>query len=269
MTRGFESVATVRHSDGARVDEEDAVAAEEPLEIRIDDDVFAVTLRTPGSDLELVVGLLWSEGIIDSRDDIGSLSHCRDANSGANPNVVRVTSAPGRVLVTENTVRRGTLVSSACGVCGRKSIDDLCERTRPISTAARLPASRIVALPSELGEHQSAFAITGGVHAAGLFMNDRLHLAREDVGRHNAVDKVLGRLVLDATEVTPDAVLVVSGRAGFDIVQKACVAQVPFVVAVSAPSSMSVGLARAAGITLVGFARGGGFRVYSHPDRVV
>ncbi|HMR05155.1 MAG TPA: formate dehydrogenase accessory sulfurtransferase FdhD [Polyangiaceae bacterium] len=262
-------VATHRHTEQSYAAEEDAVALEEPLEIRVDDEVFAVTLRSPGDDQELVAGLLWAEGLIRGRGDLGSISHCGRTDDAGYGNVIEVVSAPGKVIALEETTRRGTLISSACGVCGRRSIDDLCKRTRPVRSARTLSASQVSDFVGALRAHQSAFAVTGGVHAAGLYLGDELVVVREDIGRHNAVDKVFGRMLLDDRVPLKDTVLVVSGRAGFEIVQKACVAEVPFVISVSAPSSMAVDLAEAVGITLVGFARNGSFRVYCHPERLV
>jgi FdhD protein len=267
--RTHKSVPTQRHSGQTFVSESDAVALEEPLEIRVDDEVFAVTLRSPGDDQELVAGLLWAEGLIGDRRDLGSIVHCGRSGEEGYGNVIEVVSAPGKVIALEETTRRGTLISSACGVCGRRSIDDLCQRTRPVRSERRLKAAQVHEFVSALRGHQSAFAVTGGVHAAGLYLGDELALVREDIGRHNAVDKVFGRMLLDGRVPLSDAVLVVSGRAGFEIVQKACVAEVPFVISVSAPSSMAVDLAETVGITLIGFARSGSFRVYCHPERLV
>ncbi len=268
MAASYKSVATRKHSSQGGVEEDDAVALEEPLEIRVDDDVFAVTLRTPGSDRELVAGLLWSEGLISSRKEIGSIAHCGRVGETGYGNVMQITSAPGHVLELDDTTRRGTLITSACGVCGRRSIDDLCARTRPVRSERQLQPAQISDFVESLRNEQSAFAVTGGVHAAGLYLGSQLELVREDIGRHNAVDKVFGRMLLDDRLPLEDPALVISGRAGFEIVQKACVAGVPFVIAVSAPSSMAVELAEAVGITLIGFARNGTFRVYCHPERV-
>ena len=245
---------------------EDVLAGEEPLEIRISGDTLAVTMRTPGHDRELVLGFLWSEGIIRSPRDVSSLAPCARA-----PNVVDVTLAPG-VKPPEDAdapfARRGTLTTSACGVCGRRTIDDLVTRHPPLRVDSTLAPRVITTSIAALRDRQPLFAATGGCHAASLvtFAGEPIDTF-EDVGRHNAVDKVIGASVRRNAMPLDDRVLVVSGRSSFEIVQKAIAARIPVVVSVSAPSSLAVDLARAAGVTLCGFVRGDGFSVYASPER--
>lgn len=266
---GLLPVSVVRHSDAAREPMEDRVAVEEPLEIRIAGDALAVTMRTPGHDAELVMGFLLAEGIVASAADVGGIAHC--GRPGAADNVIEVSAAPGRVIDWERDgpMRRATLTTAACGVCGRRSIDDLLARTAPIRDETRFGAAWIQNLTRELEPLQSNFAASGGVHAAALWdPSGKLYALREDVGRHNAVDKVVGRAALDGRLPARGMALWVSGRASFELVQKAAVAQIPLLVSVSAPSSLAVAAAQAAGMTLIGFARGARFNVYSGAERV-
>jgi len=251
------------------------VAVEEPLEIRIAGETFAVTMRTPGHDEELVLGFLLAEGIVRSARDVGAISHC--GKPGERGNVVDVTAAPGTVIDwdPEGALRRATLTTSACGVCGRRSIDDLLARVRPLVDDARFSEPWLRRLTEALAPHQLNFAHSGGAHAAALFDSRsgdtaaESAIVREDVGRHNAVDKVVGRCALDGGLPATGRALVVSGRASFELVQKAIVAQVSVLVSVSAPSSLAVAAARAARLTLVGFARGQRFNVYAGEERIV
>jgi FdhD protein len=271
---GLENVRVARYRGGAREPFDDRVAVEEPLEIRIAGETFAVTMRTPGHDHELVLGLLLAEGIVRSVDDVGGIAHC--GKPGELGNVIDVTAAPGAVIEWEpdGPVRRATLTTSACGVCGRRSVDDLLARVRPLDDPARFSVPWIERLTRELGPRQVNFAASGGVHAAALFSADgssaegQTVIVREDVGRHNAVDKVVGRVALDHGLPARGRALVVSGRASFELVQKAVVAQVPLLVSVSAPSSLAISAARAAQLTLVGFARGERFNVYAGEERI-
>jgi FdhD protein len=242
---------------------------EEPLEIRIAGETFAVTMRTPGNDEELVLGLLLSEGIVRDVRDVGGIAHC--GKPGELGNAIEVTAAPGAVIEWEpdGPVRRAMLTTSACGVCGRRSIDDLLARVRPLEDDARFSVRWVQNLTHELGPRQRNFAISGGVHAAALWdAAGRAVLVREDVGRHNAVDKVVGRAALDGGLPARGCALVVSGRASFELVQKALVARIPLLVSVSAPSSLAVAAARSGGLTLVGFARGERFNVYAGEERI-
>jgi FdhD protein len=266
---GLEQAQVTRYAAGEREPFDDRVAVEEPLEIRIAGETFAVTMRTPGHDEELVLGLLLSEGIVRSVEDVGGIAHC--GKPGELGNVIEVTAAPGAVIEWEpdGPVRRATLTTSACGVCGRRSIDDLLERVRPLQDDARFSSLWIQGLTEQLAPRQLNFAATGGVHAAALWdVEGAAAIVREDVGRHNAVDKVVGRCALDRGLPARGRALVVSGRASFELVQKAIVAQVSMLVSVSAPSSLAVSAARAGRLTLVGFARGERFNVYAGEERI-
>jgi FdhD protein len=266
---GLQSLGIVRYQDGAREVFEDRVAVEEPLEIRIAGETFAVTMRTPGNDEELVLGLLLSEGIVRDVRDVGGIAHC--GKPGELGNAIEVTAAPGAVIEWEpdGPVRRAMLTTSACGVCGRRSIEDLLARVRPLEDDARFSVRWVQNLTLELGPRQRNFAVSGGVHAAALWdAAGQTVLVREDVGRHNAVDKVVGRCALDGGLPARGRALVVSGRASFELVQKALVARIPLLVSVSAPSSLAVAAARSGGLTLVGFARGERFNVYAGEERI-
>jgi len=246
----------------------DELAVEEPLEIRVGGDPIAVTMRTPGNDHELVAGFLLSEGLIQGRADLGGIQHCARTGSEGAQNIIDVVPAPGTVLAIENA-RRGTLTSSACGVCGRQMIDDLLTRLRPAPPSTPFGRAFIAGLSTELAKQQPSFERTGGLHAAGIaFVDHGLRVVREDVGRHNAVDKAIGRLVLDGQLPAPGAVLVVSGRTSFEIVQKALAAGLSAVVGVSAPSSLAVSTAARFGLLLCGFARGSAFNVYAGAERI-
>jgi FdhD protein len=267
---GIERLPVSRYSGDVRVELDDAVAIEEPLEIRVAGEAIAVTMRTPGHDAELVLGFLLAEGIVRSVEEVGGIAHC--GRPGASGNVIDVTSAPGHVIEWEPTgaMRRATLVTSACGVCGRRSIDDLFARVGEVQDEARFTAAWIRRLTSELPPGQANFAASGGVHAAALWdASGAPYVLREDVGRHNAVDKVIGRAALDRRLPASGMALVVSGRASFELVQKAVVARIPMLVSVSAPSSLAVAAARQSGITLVGFARTERFNVYSGEQRII
>ena len=247
---------------------EDRVAVEEPLEIRLEGRPVAVTMRTPGHDLDLVAGFLLTEGVIDGADDILAMAHVDDP---ADPrgNTIDVRLSPGVPAARRESAVRELFASSSCGICGKASLDRVLLKAPPLS-AARSQAARAVsaavlhALPQRLRQEQAAFDATGGLHAAALFSAaGELEALREDVGRHNAVDKVLGwRLRQDRVPVH-DRVLLISGRASFEIVQKALLAGVPALVAVGAPSSLAIDLARRSGMLLVGFLRDGRFNRYS------
>jgi FdhD protein len=258
-----------RQRDGAG---QDLAAVEEPLEVRLHGRSFAVIMRTPGDDRALAAGFLLSEGIVSGADDIGAVEHCRHPDHPAAHNVVDVflLGAAASSLDATLSQRRNVLTSSSCGLCGRVTIESLQVQAPYIDAAWTLDRQRAATLPSRLRARQSAFDETGGLHAAGLFAPDgTCDGLAEDVGRHNAVDKVVGRLLLDDRLPRADRALVVSGRASFEIVQKAFLAGIPIVAAVSAPSSLAIDLADAAGITLLGFVRDGGFNVYTHPQRII
>jgi FdhD protein len=249
----------------------DKVAVEEPLEIRIGGEPFAVTMRTPGDDIDLVNGYCYAEGIIDAAVDIAGARYCDGAGpDGLNTyNVIDVTLAAG-VRPPDPGLRRNVLTTSACGVCGSVSIDQVMGRLgQPIPVKAELPARLLLDAPQLLRRHQKIFASTGGVHAAGLLdLDGRMVCVREDVGRHNAVDKVIGDALRHQRLPLAEHILVVSGRASFELTQKAALAGLPALVAVSAPSSLAVELADRSGLTLVGFVRGDSMNVYTGADRI-
>jgi FdhD protein len=250
-------------STPARV--KDELAVEEPLEIQVDTHSVVVTMRTPGHDDELAAGFLLTEGLIKSAEDILKIVPYVRNLSG---NVLDVFLAAG-VTVDFAQLTRHVFASSSCGLCGKATIESVQRRFKRIRSKARIAVAEIARLPEELRRGQSTFDATGGLHAAGLFSTKgELLVLREDVGRHNAVDKVLGHALLKGWLPLDDHVLVVSGRTSFEIVQKALAARVPIIAAVSAPSSLAVQFAVENGQTLVGFVRGNRLNVYSHPDRI-
>jgi FdhD protein len=250
---------------------EDLVATEEPLEVRLHGRPFAVIMRTPGLDRELAAGFLLSEGVIASHEDLGAVEHCTHPDHPDVHNVVDVYllgEAAAR-LEAHLDARRNVVTSSSCGMCGRLTIESLRVRAAPIADGHTCDRSVLAAMPDALRERQLVFNETGGLHGAALFdLRGGCEVAAEDVGRHNAVDKVIGSRLLGERMPLRDRVLVVSGRASFEIVQKAWMGGIAIVCAVSAPSSLAIELAEEAGITLLGFVRGGGFNLYTHPARV-
>jgi len=248
---------------------DDSLAREEPLEIRVKGESVAVTMRTPGHDEELALGFLLSEGVIAGPGDVLEVAPCQQGESALHGNVLNVFLAPN-VELDLAKLRRNVYASSSCGLCGKASIESVHGHFAP-PLAKREPlvaAETLLQLPAKLRAEQETFDKTGGLHAAGLFdAEGKLLTMREDVGRHNAVDKALGRSMLDGNFPLDDRVLMVSGRASFEILQKALAGRVP-VCAVSAPSSLAVEFARESGQTLVGFLRGDTFNVYSHPERI-
>jgi FdhD protein len=226
----------------------------------------AVTMRTPGSDFELAAGFLYTEGLIDRRDQIISIAYCDLPVEEQRFNVVTVRlGAP----FDPEGLGRNFYATSSCGVCGKASLDQVRVRCATLGPGPRVAASVIASLPGALREAQAVFEQTGGLHAAGLFDADgRVLAVREDIGRHNAVDKLVGWALLADALPLADRVLMVSGRIGFEIVQKAAVAGIPILCAVSAPSSLAVDTAAELSMTVVGFLRGQGFNVYSHAERI-
>jgi len=226
----------------------------------------AVTMRTPGHDFELAVGFLASEGLIAGRESIRAVRYC-DVEPGEQ--LYNVVTVDLRVPFDFGFAKRSFVASSSCGICGKAALDQISVVAAPIPAGPVVARSVVAALPGALRMHQGLFEETGGLHAAGLFdVGGTLEALREDVGRHNAVDKVIGRAFLADELPLSTAVLLVSGRASFEIVQKAAVAGIPILCAVSAPSSLAVDAARRFGMTLVGFLRGERFNLYSHPERV-
>ena len=327
MADVLRSVDVVRVRGGARAAEIDRAATEEPLEIRLHGQPFAVIMRTPGADRELAAGFLLSERVITSADDLGTIEYCtdrqgpaacpevrrgeaghddtsgpaetgrdesgsaetgrdasgsaeagRDASGSAETgrygdasNVVNVTLANGSDERLERLMadRRQVTTNSSCGMCGRRTIESLAVDVAPIRSAWTVRAPVVSALPERLRARQAVFDETGGLHAAGLFTRDGgLVDVAEDVGRHNAVDKIVGRMLMREALPLSDHLLCVSGRTSFEIVQKAIFAGIPIVAAVSAPSSLAIELAQECGVTLVGFIRGDSFNIYAHPERV-
>jgi FdhD protein len=266
----------VRTIEGGRDDDrDDDVAVEEPLVIQIRREgsesgfAFVTTMRTPGNDVELAAGLLFAEGVIEGPADIVRLAVPDPPGGKPDGNVVVATLSCAAVERAEK-LQRASVMGSACGVCGKTTIDNLIPAGRPaIADRLRVDPEILLALPRRLRERQSIFASTGGLHAAGLFtFAGELEEVREDIGRHNATDKLVGACLLRGRIPLSGGVLVVSGRAGFEIVQKAVAAGIPLVASVSAPSSLAVALADAGGVTLVGFLRDRRFNVYSHRQRV-
>jgi FdhD protein len=260
------AASVTRMGPGGETQADDRVVVEEPLEIRVAGEALAVTMRTPGHDRELSLGFLWAEGVISSIDDVSSVTHCGRTGDESRENVIDVTPAPGArlKLPDDGASRRGTLMSSACGVCGRKSIDDLLARCRPVTSSITLSRAVLCRAMASLRDAQPVFAETGGCHGAALIDADgTMVLAREDVGRHNAVDKLVGARLLSGGLPCPELALIVSGRTSFEIVQKAVAAGVSIVASVSAPSSLAIDVATRAGVTLVGFVRGDDLVVYS------
>ena len=250
----------------------DTVVVEEPLEIRVNGTPLAVTMRTPGSDVELAQGFLLTEGIIADRADIASIRYCNSVDEhGVNTyNVLDVDLAPG-VFLPDTGIERNFYTTSSCGVCGKASLDAIRQRTKhsPATDTVRVPAATIAELPDRLRAAQKVFETTGGLHAAGLFTRTGELLAiKEDVGRHNAVDKLIGWATEQNRVPLRGTVLLVSGRASFELAQKAVMAGIPILAAVSAPSSLAIDLAHDTGLTLIGFLRGTTMNIYTHPDRI-
>jgi FdhD protein len=251
----------------ARADR-DRLAVEAPLELRVGGAPVMVTMRTPGHDLELIAGLLISEGVIgpDEIDRVAALD-VDSLSADERGNVVAL--AMDAEAFADKWPGRSLYASSACGVCGKTAIADLASRAAPLRSALAVPAEVIAAIPDRLRQRQPVFDATGGLHAAGLFTaSGELLAAREDVGRHNAVDKLIGWAARAGEIPAAERILAVTGRISFELAHKAVALGAPILVAVSAPSSLAVDVAERFRLTLCGFVRGGGFNVYSHPRRV-
>jgi FdhD protein len=252
----------------------DLLAAEEPLGIRVDGTALAMTMRTPGDDIELAAGFLVSEAVVRSPADIFEIKLCDGTSCGHGDhdglgNIADVSLAPGIEVLP--AARRDFMTTSACGVCGKTSVDDICATPHAAlgADATRFAPSVLASLPDRLRDAQRVFSRTGGLHAAGLFTSSgELIAVREDVGRHNAVDKIVGWALLQGRLPLSGCALLVSGRASFELVQKAVLAGIPLLAAVSAPSSLAAHLAEETGLTLVGFLRGPSMNVYTGTDRV-
>ncbi len=259
-----------RFAAGVAMTHQDAVAAEEPLEIRIGGVSLAILMRTPGHDRELALGFLRTEHVVADLADLTSIRHCtiaRDPESVGNVLQVRLREG---VEVDLDRLRRNLVANASCGICGKATISGALRMAPPVHDLLRLKAEQVLPLAGRLRRAQRVFDRTGGLHAAGLFSEDgRLLVAREDIGRHNAVDKVIGWAMGEGRLPLAGHLLVVSGRISCEIVQKALVARIPVLVALSAPSSLAVRLADQAGMTLIAFLRGDAFNVYSGRERLV
>lgn len=260
--QAIRTVKITRVTRDGRETMDDQVAQEEPLEIRIDGRPVAITMRTPGHDLELAAGFLYTEGVIDGLDDLRALAHVDDPGDPQGNTVDTVLSG-GVPAARRSKADRALFASSSCGVCGKASIDRLLVGAPPLTRRVHIVPKMMLELPKRLREAQSVFDQTGGLHAAALFRpNGEIEVTREDIGRHNAVDKVIGWRLREDRVPVDDRILMVSGRAGFEIIQKALVARIGVVAAVGAPSSMAVQLAEQSGMTLVGFLRDGRYNQY-------
>ncbi|MGW6389181.1 formate dehydrogenase accessory sulfurtransferase FdhD [Streptomyces sp. NPDC055103] len=273
MGRVTERRRVMRIRDGAVNTRPDTLVAEEPLEIRLNGRPIAITMRTPGDDFALAAGFLVSEGVLAAASDVRNIVYCAGAtDDGRNTyNVVDVQLAPD-VVVPDISLERNVYTTSSCGLCGKASLDAVRTTARfPIADAppVRLAPALLSVLPERLRAAQRVFDSTGGLHAAALFTEDgELLDVREDVGRHNAVDKLVGRALREGLLPLERAVLLVSGRASFELAQKAVMAGIPVLAAVSAPSSLAVDLAAETGLTLVGFLRGANMNVYAGEHRI-
>ncbi len=246
--------------------EKDFLACEEPLEIRVRGASVAVTMRTPGHDAELAAGFLLTEGLIHKRSDVAAIVHCKVA--AAPENTLNV-FLPESVPVNLARLTRHVFASSSCGLCGKASIESVHQHFPPVKSRMTVSAKTIASLPDRMRAAQETFTQTGGLHAAAIFdSSGKLVVLREDVGRHNAVDKVLGYGFLENLLPFDDHILLVSGRASFEILQKALAGRVPIICAVSAPSSLAVDFAKASRQTLVGFLRGSAMNIYTRPERI-
>ncbi|HWC13882.1 MAG TPA: formate dehydrogenase accessory sulfurtransferase FdhD [Actinomycetota bacterium] len=273
---GSETAAHVSvYDDGVEGSRTDRLATEEPLEIRISlagtSKTIAITMRTPGADFELAAGFLFGEGVVARREQIVAISYCKDADLPVEQlyNIVIVELDPTSEIDLRG-LDRHFYTSSACGVCGKASLESISLRgVCTIRSDACVSRETILSLPGKLRDDQDVFASTGGLHAAGLFdLSGHLVASREDVGRHNAVDKLVGWALLEGRLPLSDHIMVVSGRSSFEILQKCATAGVPIVCSVSAPSSLAVDVARAFGVTLVGFLRERRFNVYAGAERI-
>ncbi|SDP71512.1 FdhD protein [Streptomyces sp. cf386] len=274
MGRVTERRRVLRIRDGAVGARPDTLVAEEPLEIRLNGRALAITMRTPGDDFALAAGFLVSEGVLGRADELAGIVYCAGATEdGSNTyNIVDVRLAPG-VTVPDITLERNVYTTSSCGLCGKASLDAVRTTARwPVvdTPPVRITPELLSALPDRLRAAQRVFDRTGGLHAAGLFSAEgELLDLREDVGRHNAVDKLIGRALQSGELPLSRSILLVSGRASFELAQKAVMAGIPVLAAVSAPSSLAVDLATETGLTLVGFLRGRSMNVYAGEQRLV
>jgi FdhD protein len=265
MTDAYRDIEVIHMGESPPRPAVDRVATELPLEVRLEGEAFAVIMRTPGADEDLAVGFLFAEGVIRRTVDV------RRVELIDSPDVINIRLSRDRAEILPELLgrRRNVATNSSCGMCGRRSLESLAVTGPPLPVRWTVGTHLIAALPDLLRAAQHTFDETGGLHAAGLFStNADLELSAEDVGRHNAVDKLIGRMLIRGRLPLNQSLLFVSGRSSFEIIQKAFLGGIPLVAAVSAPSSLAVELARASGVTLLGFVRGGRFNVYTHPERV-
>jgi FdhD protein len=269
MATPVQPIDVVRVLGSSRSSEVDRAAVEEPLEIRLHGRRFVVIMRTPGADRELAAGFLLAEQTIRGHDDLGAIAFCTDPQGDASANVLNVILSAPELVDRALAGRRHTTTNSSCGLCGRTSIESLAVDVPPVTSKMTASVATLATLPDRLRGAQTVFDETGGLHAAGLFAPDGAFVdSAEDVGRHNAVDKVIGRRLLVDELPLEESILFVSGRTSFEIVQKALLARIPIVASVSAPSSLAIQLAADMGITLAGFVRGEGFNIYTHAERI-
>ena len=255
-----------RYTAGGTAEKLDHIAAEAPLEIRVEGHSVAVVMRTPGQDRELAAGFLLTENLIRLRDDIFDITQC---GSSAADHVVNVTLR-NPAAFDASTLTRHVFSSSSCGLCSKATIDAVRQQFRPIDSACRVSAATILKLPGELRQQQATFEQTGGLHACALFdLEGNLQALREDVGRHNALDKLLGYALRDGALPLRDRVLFLSGRVSFEMMQKALAGGVPIVAAISAPTTLAIDFARESNQTLVGFVRGETMNVYAGAERII
>jgi FdhD protein len=276
MSESVKQRPVLKWRSGAAVREDELLAVEEPLEIRLGGRRFTLTMRTPGHDEELAAGFLLAEGFINSEEELGEIRRLRDSQGRPDPNALDVIlNVPSAGL--RERLRRNFNISSSCGVCGKTSIEALERRIAPLQNGACVSASALFEMPALMRDAQAVFSVTGGLHAAALFVgaaleppsNLQLVVLREDVGRHNAVDKIIGYALRRGMVPLHHAAMMVSGRLSFEIVQKAASAGIAILCAVSAPSSLAVELAEEVGMTLVGFLREPNFNVYTAPQRIL
>jgi FdhD protein len=270
------SIGTRRWKDGEWHHADDRLAAEEPLQLSLNGEPLSIVMRTPGHDLELGLGLLWAERVITSLDQVEAVQISAEAGEptsaglSVSTDLVESNQVDFHLRNARRLPQRSFMQSSACGVCGATTVESLALDFPDLPPGPTVRAALLPGLAVRLREQQRLFDQTGGLHAAGLFTADgELVLLREDIGRHNAVDKVVGRALLDGLLPLHTYLLAVSGRGGYEIVQKAVAAGIPLVAAVGAPSSLAVQTAQRFGLTLVGFLREGRFNIYSAPERVV
>lgn len=273
----FQQKTITKYSSRSVEDKTDSIAVEAPLEIRLgfgpeherEQKSISVTMRTPGNDEELAIGFLFTEGIIDSASDLLSIKHCGDVKEEEKNNIIRAELKP-TIKIDWSKLDRHFYTTSSCGVCGKSSIDAVKSNclTR-ISSTAKASASTILQLAEQLNNSQLVFNLTGGIHASALFSSQgKLVMIREDVGRHNALDKIIGASGIGKSLPLSKNILLLSGRISFELVQKSAVAGIPIIVAFGAPSSLAIELAEEMNISLVGFLKKDKFNIYSGKDRI-